>query len=81
VRQRRVDLMRGGDIRESVHHERELNELLSYIRGSVADMMSKLDDPDNNRASEAHFTQVARRDVCSRCSFLRVCEPALPGGR
>jgi len=81
VRQRRVDLMRGGDIRESVHHERELNELLSYIRGSVADMMSKLDDPANNRASEAHFTQVARRDVCSRCSFLRVCEPALPGAR
>jgi len=81
VRQRRVDLMRGGEFKETVFQERGVNELLSYVRGSVADMMSKLDDPDNNRASEAHFTQVARRDVCSRCSFLRVCEPALPGGR
>jgi CRISPR/Cas system-associated exonuclease Cas4 (RecB family) len=78
VRQRRVDLMRGGEIKETVFQERGLDELLTYIRGSMADMMALLDDPANNRASEERFTKVARRDVCSRCSYLKVCEPPLP---
>jgi len=78
VRQRRVDLMRGGEIKEQVFQERGVNELLSYIRGSVADMMAVLDDPAHNRASEDRFTRVARRDVCSRCNFLKVCNPVLP---
>jgi CRISPR/Cas system-associated exonuclease Cas4 (RecB family) len=81
VRQRRVDLMRGGEFKETVFQERGLSELLSYIRGSYADMMSKLDDPANNLTREEHFDQVARRDVCSRCNFVKVCEPALSGGR
>lgn len=81
VRQRRVDLMRGGEFKETVFHERGLEELLTYIRGSVGDMMNLLDDRENNRASEDRFSKVERRDVCSRCSFLRVCEPVLPGGR
>jgi CRISPR/Cas system-associated exonuclease Cas4 (RecB family) len=69
VRQRRVDLMRGGDITEVVFQERGVSELLSYIRGSVADMTGLLDDPANN----------LRREVCGRCSFARVCRPAFPG--
>jgi hypothetical protein len=81
IKQRRVDLMRGGEIKEVSFQERGVNELLSYIRGSVADMMSKLDDPANNRTREELFDKVERRDVCSRCSYLRVCDPVLPGGR
>ena len=79
VRQRRVDLMLGGEIKEVVFHERGLGELLSYIRGSVADMMGLLDDRENNRASEERFLKVVRREVCGRCSFARVCKPDLPG--
>jgi hypothetical protein len=79
VRQRRVDLMAGGEYRETVIGERRLDELLTYIRGSVADMMAMLDDPAANRAREERFTQVARREVCGRCAFLRVCGPSLPG--
>lgn len=79
VRQRRVDLMAGGEYRETVIGERHLDELLTYIRGSVADMMALLDDPEGNRATEDRFAKVVRRDICGRCSFLRVCKPALPG--
>jgi PD-(D/E)XK nuclease superfamily len=79
VRQRRVDLMGGGEYRETVIGERHLDELLTYIRGSMADMMALLDDPGTNRASEERFVKVARRDVCSRCSFVKVCKPDLPG--
>ncbi len=79
VRQRRVDLMGGGEFKETVIGERRLDELLTYIRGSVADMMGLLDDPANNRATEDRFAKVVRREVCERCSFVRVCKPALPG--
>ena len=78
VRQRRVDLMAGGEFRETVIGERGLDELLTYVRGSVADMLGLLDDPANNRASEERFVKVVRREVCGRCSFARVCKPALP---
>ena len=79
VRQRRVDLMSGGTFRETVIGERQLDELLTYIRGSVADMMGLLDDPAANRASEERFVKVVRREVCGRCSFARVCKPGVPG--
>jgi CRISPR/Cas system-associated exonuclease Cas4 (RecB family) len=79
VRQRRVDLMLGGEIKEVVFQERGLGELLSYIRGSVADMMGLLEDRENNRAVEERFLKVVRREVCGRCSFARVCKPDLPG--
>ena len=79
VRQRRVDLMGGGEFKETVIGERRLDELLTYIRGSVADMMALLDDKENNRASEERFVKVVRREVCERCSFARVCKPDLPG--
>lgn len=79
VRQRRVDLMAGGEYRETVIGERRLDELLTYIRGSVADMRALLDDTEHNLASEERFTRVVRREVCGRCSFLRVCKPELPG--
>jgi hypothetical protein len=79
VRQRRVDLMRGGEIHEVVFQERGVGELLSYIRGSVADMMALLDDPTNNLATEDRFVKVVRREACGRCSFARVCRPELPG--
>jgi hypothetical protein len=81
VRQRRVDLMRGGEIKEIVFQEGGLNDLLSYIRGSVADMTALLDDPERNLTAEENFKKENRRELCSRCSFIRVCEPALPGGR
>lgn len=57
--------------------ERELNEILAYVRGSVADMRSLLDDPDRNLAHEDRFAKVSRREICSRCNFVRLCEPTL----
>jgi hypothetical protein len=79
VRQRRVDLMRGGEATEIVFHERSLGELLSSIRGSVADMLGMLDDPAKNLASEEKFKKEIRREVCMRCNFMKVCRPVLPG--
>lgn len=58
--------------------ERELDELLTYIRGSIKDMQALLDDPDRNTATEEAFRRVARPDRCYRCNFLRVCQPPLP---
>jgi len=79
VRMRRVELMRGTARDESIG-ERALDELLAYVRGSIADMRAVLDDPERNLASEERFARVARRDVCQRCSFLKVCKPDLPPG-
>jgi hypothetical protein len=66
------------DLLEDKMGERELGEVLSHIRGSIADMKATLDDPERNFASEACFAQVTRREVCYRCEFLKVCKPDLP---
>jgi len=79
VLMRRVDLMRGTPYENKAIGERALDELLTYVRGSIADMVGVLDDPERNLASEERFTKVARREVCQRCNFLKVCKPDLPG--
>ena len=66
------------DVIEDTIGERELGEVLSYIRGSISDMKSTLDDPELNLASEACFSRVNRREICYRCQFLKVCGPDLP---
>lgn len=53
----------------------ELNDILSYIRGSIKDMRSLLDDPADNTASEERFQKLNRESTCLRCNFFRVCEP------
>lgn len=77
VTARRFEL-HGAELHEDTIGERALEELLTYIRGSIMDMRATLDDPDNNVASEDRFAKVSRREVCYRCSFLRVCKPDLP---
>jgi hypothetical protein len=78
VRMRRFELMHGA-VHEDTIGERALDELLSYVRGSIADMRSLLEDPERNLAREDRFAKVARRDVCQRCNFLKVCKPDLGG--
>jgi hypothetical protein len=43
------------------------------MRGSVAAMKALLEDPEQNRASEARFAPVEDREICRRCAFRRPC--------
>jgi hypothetical protein len=52
-----------------------LNELVSYITGSIRDMQSMLTDPSINSARESDFSKVSKPDLCLRCNFLDVCKP------
>jgi len=67
------------DVVEDTIGERSLDELLTYIRGSIKDMQATLDDPERNLATEERFTKVERPEFCYRCEFLKVCRPRLPG--
>ena len=72
---RRFDLYRGV-IHEHRLTEASLEEILAYVRGSIADMTA-LTDADN-RTEEERFPKVERREVCRHCSFFKVCRPDLP---
>jgi hypothetical protein len=76
VHMRRFELSQG-----VVHHrtiaEREIDQILDYVRGSIADMRALLDDPEANVAGEERFARVERREACLRCNFLKVCKPAI----
>jgi len=65
----------------SLHRQRmtpgALEELFSYIRGSIRDMQGLLEDPERNLAREERFAKVERRSICLRCNFLKVCQPHL----
>jgi len=52
-----------------------LDELVTYITGSINDMLGLLDDPKANTARENNFAKVERPGLCLRCSFLDVCSP------
>jgi hypothetical protein len=73
---RRFELLRN-EIHEARVSEASLDELLGYIRGSIKDMKSLLDDPEKNIASEERFTKIEKREICYRCNFLKVCQPDL----
>jgi hypothetical protein len=77
IKQRRFELYHN-ELHEDQIAEGELSNVLSYIRGSIADMKAVLDDPERNLASEPCFSKVNHRETCYRCEFLRVCEPDLP---
>ncbi len=79
VKMRRFELA-GGTVHEREIAEREMTEILTYVRGSIADMQALLDDPSRNLAREERFPKVERREVCMRCNFLKVCEPRLDRG-
>jgi hypothetical protein len=72
---RRFDLYRG-IVHEHRLTDRSLEEILAYIRGSIADMSALADE--ENRAEEEDFAKVSRRDVCRHCNFFKVCKPDLP---
>lgn len=73
---RRFDLNRGA-LHEHALTEPALDEILAYVRGSVADMLALLEDKAENRANEERFAKVARRGVCLKCNFLKTCRPNL----
>jgi CRISPR/Cas system-associated exonuclease Cas4 (RecB family) len=78
VRMRRLELS-GGGVHERTIAERELGEILDYVRGSISDMRSLLDDPERNLAAEGRFSKVERREDCLRCNFFQVCGPNVGG--
>jgi hypothetical protein len=78
VSMRRFELS-GGVVHERTIAERELGEILDYVRGSIADMQSLLDDPERNIGVEDRFSKVERREVCLRCNFFKVCGPNVGG--
>ncbi len=71
---RRFDLHRG-IVHEHRLTNRSLDEILAYIRGSISDMTALLTDPAGNRAEEAAFAKVERKEICRQCSFFKVCMP------
>jgi len=73
---RRFELFRD-ELHEESISEGSLDELLNYIRGSIKDMKSLLDDPAKNTAGEERFAKVATREACYRCNFLKICQPEL----
>ncbi|MFH1754563.1 MAG: PD-(D/E)XK nuclease family protein [Candidatus Latescibacterota bacterium] len=62
-------------IHEQIITQRSLAELVTYIEGSIKDMMALLTDPQQNTASENAFAKAESRPVCLRCNFLKVCQP------
>jgi hypothetical protein len=75
---RRFDLYRG-EVYEHTVNQSSLDEILTYARGSIADMVALLDDPVENTADEERFTKVERPEICLRCNFLKVCQPDIKG--
>jgi CRISPR/Cas system-associated exonuclease Cas4 (RecB family) len=73
---RRFELFRDELYEESIS-EGSLDELLTYIRGSIKDMKSLLDDPAKNTTREERFSKVEKREACYRCNFMKVCQPKL----
>jgi radical SAM protein with 4Fe4S-binding SPASM domain len=71
---RRFDLYRT-KLHEQTITQPELNEILTYIRGSIKDMLALLENAAENTADEERFRKVERADVCRRCNFLKVCKP------
>jgi hypothetical protein len=71
---RRFDLTHGV-LHEHAVTQPSIDEILAYVRGSIADMRGLLDDVAGNAAEESKFAKVARRSVCLKCNFLRVCKP------
>jgi CRISPR/Cas system-associated exonuclease Cas4 (RecB family) len=73
---RRFELLRNELVEEKIS-EGALDELLTYIRGSIADMKALLDDPRRNTTTEGRFAKVEKRETCYRCNFLKICKPDL----
>jgi hypothetical protein len=53
----------------------EIGDTKSYIRGSIADMQSLLDDVENNTPKEERFFKKVEDDrIRERCNFRKVCD-------
>jgi len=68
------DLYRG-TLHEQSITQRSLDELLTYIAGSIRDMTTLLVDKKRNIAKEDDFVKIASRPICLKCNFLKVCKP------
>lgn len=76
VHMRRFELSQGA-VHTRTIAERELDQILAYVRGSIADMRALVDDPAANITREERFARVEQREVCLQCNFLKVCKPAI----
>ncbi len=76
VETRRFDLYRG-TLRTQRVSDRELDENLAYIGGSIKDMLGMLEDAKANIAIEERFRKVEQPNICFRCNFLKICKPSL----
>jgi CRISPR/Cas system-associated exonuclease Cas4 (RecB family) len=55
---------------------RQVEEIKSYIRGSIKDMQSLLTDPGNNLPKPYEdFTLTGDERISLRCNFRKVCKP------
>jgi CRISPR/Cas system-associated exonuclease Cas4 (RecB family) len=80
VQMRLVELSQGA-VHTRTIAERELDQILDYVRGSIADMRALLDDREANITHQERFARVERPEICLRCNFLKVCRPAInPAG-
>lgn len=68
------------EVAEHVLSADDVGRTLDFIRGSAADMRRLLRDPEKNVAAEEDFPRINDVRVCRRCSFFRVCEPAVSAG-
>lgn len=71
---RRFDLFRNRVFEDSVT-QWSLDDIQTYIEGSIKDMQGLLKDREGNIADEVNFRKVERRKICLGCNFLKVCQP------
>jgi hypothetical protein len=68
------DLYRG-KLHEQSITQPSLDELVTYIAGSIRDMAALLSDLKRNIAREDDFAKAETPSLCLRCNFLNVCKP------
>lgn len=68
------DLYRG-ELHEQSITQRSLDELVTYIAGSIRDMTALLSDASRNLACEDDFAKAETPSLCLKCNFLKVCNP------
>jgi hypothetical protein len=75
VRGAPVYLLEGGDFRPERVMPEDRERVASFMRQSIADMKSRLDDPETNAASRDAFAATPGR-ACRSCNFRGVCADA-----
>ena len=67
---------------EAIQHrvtQADIEAVRAFIRGSVGDMRSLLENPLENLAREEDFPRTHDPSRCAHCPFLRLCRPGWTG--